>query len=241
MVRVVGPGALQEGLLVTTHPLVGIVGGTGPAGAGLALRLAAAGVAVRLGSRDLERARAKADELNTRWPLVAPIVGVDNHAACAADIVILATSADAIVATAAELRDALRGRVTVCMANLLTRTKRGFEAVLPPEGSVARAVHEAAPEATLVAAFQNLPAAALADLDRSLSADVLVCGDDPDAVAVVLALTRTMAGLDPIDAGPLANAGGVESLTAILLNVNRALHGEFSVRLVDLHGRSPSR
>ena len=77
--------------------------------------------------------------------------------------------------------------------------------------------------------------------DRELRADVLICGDDAEAVSSVLALTSTIAGLDPIDAGALANAAGVEALTAILLNVNRTLRGEFSVRLVDLHGRAPSR
>ena len=226
---------------MTSTPLVGIVGGTGPAGAGLALRCAAAGIAVRLGSRDVDRAHAKADELNARWPLVMPITGTDNRAACEADIVVLATSADAIVDTAASLRDILAGRITVCMANLLVRTKRGFAAVLPPEGSVACAVEAAAPRARVVAAFQNLPAAELADLDRQMHADVLICGDDADAVAAVIALTRALHGLEPVDAGALANAAGVETLTAILLNVNRVRHGAFSVHLVDQHAGSASR
>ncbi len=220
---------------------VGIVGGTGPAGAGLAVRLAAAGIDVHLGSRDEARAQSTAESLNERWSLTAPIVGVTNVAACHRDVVVLATSAESIVETAATLADELDGRIVVCMANLLVRTKRSFEAVLPPEGSVAKAVQAAAPTANVVAAFQNLPAAALADLERELRADVLICGDDKDAVATVMAITSTVAGLDPIDAGALVNAAGVEALTAILLNVNRSMHGEFSVRLVDLHGRAPTR
>lgn len=220
---------------------VGIVGGTGPAGAGLAVRLAAAGIDVHLGSRDEARAQSTADALNQRWSLDAPILGVTNTAACHRDVVVLATSAESIVETAAMLADELAGRIVICMANLLVRTKRSFEAVLPPEGSVAKAVQAAAPAANVVAAFQNLPAAALADLERELRADVLICGDDKDAVATVMAITSTVAGLDPIDAGALVNAAGVEALTAILLNVNRSMHGEFSVRLVDLHGRAPTR
>ena len=98
--------------------------------------------------------------------------------------------------------------------------------VSPHRGKYTRAVQQAAPEANVVAAYQNLPAAALADLDRELRADVLICGDDADAVSSVLALTSTIAGLDPIDAGALANAAGVEALTAILLNVNRVLSNE---------------
>ena len=226
---------------MTSTITVGIVGGTGPAGAGLAVRLAAAGIDVHLGSRDEARAQALAAELNARWQLETPLIGVANAAACDHDVVILATSADAIVETAASFADQLAGRIVVCMANLLVRTKRSFEAVLPAEGSVAKAVQSAAPAANVVAAFQNLPAAALADLERELRADVLVCGDDKEAVSTVMALTATVAGLDPIDAGALVNAAGVEALTAILLNVNKSMHGEFSVRLVDLHGRAPAR
>lgn len=226
---------------MTTPPVIGIVGGTGPAGSGLAARLAAAGSTVLLGSRDAARAQATADELNTRWAFANPIVGVDNVRACATDIVLLATAAESVIETAAALREHLEGRVTVCMANLLTRTKRSFEAVLPPTGSVARSVQDAAPQARVVAAFQNLPAAALGDLTRPLQADVLICGDDAAAVAIVAQLTATVAGLEPLDAGALVNAVGVEALTAILLNVNRSRHGEFSVRLVDLHGPGLTR
>ena len=221
---------------MTSTPTVGIVGGTGPAGAGLATRFAAAGVPVLLGSRDAERAAAKAGELRAAWPRITPITGVDNHDACTADIVVLATTADAIIDTATTLADALAGKVTVCMANLMTRTKRGFEAILPETGSIACSVQKAAPAAIVVGAYQNLPAAVLGDLDRTLSADVLVTGDDPAAVTAVLALTELVDGLQPIDAGGLANTAGVEALTPILINVNRKLKGEYSVRLVDLHG-----
>lgn len=221
---------------MTTNPTVGIVGGTGPAGAGLAVRFAAAGIPVLLGSRDAERAATKAGELRAAWPRIASITGVDNRGACDADIVVLATTADAIVETAAALAAQLHGKVTVCMANLMTRTKRGFEAIIPSEGSVACAVQAVAPGAIIVGAYQNLPAGALGDLDRPLAADVLVTGDDPAAVQAVIDLTALVDGLSPIDAGGLANTGGVEALTAILINVNRKRKGEHSVRLVDLHG-----
>ena len=221
---------------MTTTPTVGIVGGTGPAGAGLAVRFAASGIPVLLGSRDADRADAKATELQQHWPQITRITGVANRDACAADIVVLATTADAIVDTAASLADALAGKVTVCMANVMTRTKRGFEAVLPAQGSVAGAVQQVAPAAVIVGAFQNLPAAALGDLGCSLNADVLVTGDDAAAVQAVIELTARVDGLQPIDAGGLANTAGVEALTPILINVNRKRKGEHSVRLVDLHG-----
>jgi predicted dinucleotide-binding enzyme len=97
-------------------------------------------------------------------------------------------------------------------------------------------VQKVAPGAVIVGAFQNLPAAALGDLGCSLNADVLITSDDAAAVRAVIDLTARVAGLEPIDAGGLANTAGVEALTPILINVNRKRKGEHSVRLVDLHG-----
>jgi NADPH-dependent F420 reductase len=121
------------------------------------------------------------------------------------------------------------------MANLLQKTPRGFAAVFPPEGSVAEAVQTIVPTASVIGAFQNLPAAALGDLDAALHADVMVTGDDKDAVRTVIDLIDRVDGLVPIDAGPLSNTGCVEGLTAILINVNRARKGEHSVLFAPLH------
>jgi 8-hydroxy-5-deazaflavin:NADPH oxidoreductase len=215
---------------------VGIIGGTGPAGSGLAVRLAAAGHDVLLGSREASRAASRSAELRALFPdRLDGLAGVANGDAALADIVILATVADSIVPTAAEHADALAGRVVVSMANLLRRNARGFAAVLPPEGSVALAVQQAAPASRIVGAYQNLPASGLLALDQPIDADVIVCGDDADAVAVILDLTASVPGLHPVDGGPLANTAAVESMTAVLLTVNRARRGEHTVKLVHLH------
>jgi NADPH-dependent F420 reductase len=214
---------------------VGIIGGTGPAGSGLAVRLAAAGHAVLLGSREVEKATTVVKELAEQWgPKVAGLRPVTNADAAHADVVVLATVADSAVATATEHAAALDGRILVSMANLLTRGPRGFGAVLPEQGSVAAAVQAAAPGARVVGAYQNLPAKALANLDEPIDADVVVCGDDGDAVAVVVALTAAVDGLHPVDGGPLVNAAGVEALTAVLVTVNRARKAEHGVRIVAL-------
>jgi NADPH-dependent F420 reductase len=214
---------------------IGIIGGTGPAGSGLAVRLAAAGQPVLLGSRDLDKAKQRVDELRERWgDRVDTLDAATNHDAAATDLVVLATVADSVVATAAEHAAVLGGRVVVSMANLLTRSPRGFAAVLPDGGSVAIEVQRAVPDARVVGAFQNLPAKALGELDHPLHADVVVCGDDAEAVTIVLSVIASIEGLEPVDGGPLINAAAVEALTAVLLTVNRTRHAEHGVHIVEL-------
>jgi NADPH-dependent F420 reductase len=214
---------------------VGIVGGTGPAGSGLAVRLAAAGHHVEVGSREIDRAKQRVAELQEQWgDRAATIDGVVNEDAARADVVVLAAVAGSVVETAAQHAAALAGRVVVSMANLVSRTPRGFATVVPPEGSVAMAVQRAAPAALVVGAFQNLPAKALGDLDQPLEADVVVCGDDAGAVKAVIELTNSIGGLHGVDGGPLVNAIAVEALTAVLLSVNKARRGDHGVRIVEL-------
>ena len=217
---------------------IGIVGGTGPAGSGLAVRLAAAGHEVLLGSRDPDKAAQRVGELHAKWDTrVQTLRGVANAEAARTEVVVLATVADSVVATAAELAGDLDGRVVVCMANLLSRVERGFAAVLPDGGSVAVDVQNTLPGARVVGAYQNLPAKALAELDLAIDADVVVCGDDADAVSTVIDVTATVDGLRPIDGGPLVNAAAIEALTAVLLTVNRARKGEYGIRLVELRAK----
>jgi hypothetical protein len=203
------------------------------------VRLAASGHTVLLGSRDEAKARQRVAELHETWgDHVAGIRPVVNRDATNADVVVLATVAEAAVDTARELADHLHGRVLVSMANVLTKAPRGFAAVLPEDCSIAMVVQRTVPDARVVGAFQNLPARALQDLDLALDADVIVCGDDANAVAAVVDITRTIDGLRPVDGGPLTNASAVEAMTAILLNVNKARRAEHAVRIVELrrHG-----
>ena len=215
---------------------IGVLGGTGPAGSAVAVRLAAAGFDVVLGSRESAKAESKVAELQAHYPRqLATLRGASNADAARTDIAILATVADSIVPTAIEHRADLGGRIVVCMANLLRKTARGFEAQFPPEGSVAMAVQAVLPTALVVGAFQNLPAAALGDLSIPMHADVMITGDDKAAVHAVVDIVTKIDGLDPIDAGPLANTASVEGLTAILINVNRARKDEHSVVFLPLH------
>jgi NADPH-dependent F420 reductase len=214
---------------------VGILGGTGPLGRGLAARLADAGTEVVIGSRDEARAVSVAAELRRAWPARSlPVTGAANDKAAGSDLVVLATPWDAALSTAKGLARALSGKVVVCTANALLKQGREMHALVPPRGSVAAAVQAALPEAAVAAAGQHLPAATLADLDTALEADVLVCADRDDARAAAVALFASIAGLRPLDAGSLASAAAVEAFTAVLVTLNMRYKAHSTLRLAGL-------
>lgn len=216
---------------------VGILGGTGPLGRGLAVRLAAAGTQVVIGSRDAERAASVAAELVAAWPaLSSALAGAGNEEAAAGDVVFLATPWDAALPTAKGLSGALAGKVVVCVANALVRQGREMHALVPARGSIAAAVQAELPESSVAAAGQHLPASVLADLDAELEADVLVCADRDDARSTAMNLLATVPGLRPLDAGTLASAGPIEAFTAVLVTLNMRYKAHSTLRLGGLHG-----
>ena len=200
---------------------VGILGGTGPAGGALAVRLASVGVDVTIGSRSKERAAEICAQHLAAWPgRDLTLVPGDNEMAAAADVVIVATPWDAAAPTAASVAAALDGKVVICMANALVRVGKVFEPLIPPRGSVAAEVQAAVPGCLVAAAYQHLPARELGDLDSVMDSDVIICSDHADATTATRALTVRIPGLRPLDAGPLANAMPIEAFTAVLLNLN---------------------
>jgi NADPH-dependent F420 reductase len=200
---------------------VGILGGTGPAGRGLAVRLAAAGNQVTLGSRDAQRAADVANHVVTRWPdRRLSIGGADNAGAAGADVVVLATPWDSAVSTLTPIRDLLANRVVISMANALVKEGREMWALVPPRGSVAAAVQAALPTALVAAAFHHLPASEMENLDSGLQADVLVCSDHSEATAQTVTLIDAMPGLRPLDAGSLNQAAAIEAFTAVCITLN---------------------
>ena len=211
---------------------VGVLGGTGPAGQGIAVRLAALGHRVVLGSRDRDRAAKIVAELQERWgDRVATLEPGANADAAAADVVLVATVWDAAVPTVRDLADALDGKVVIAMANGLERMDREFRVVMPEEGSISEAIQAAVPGAHVVAALQHVPARALGDLDTELSSDVLVAGNADAARLLVLDLIDSIPGLRGFDAGSLHNARGIEAVAAPLLTVNLRHKGESTLRI----------
>jgi NADPH-dependent F420 reductase len=211
---------------------IGVLGGTGPQGRGIAARLASVGHTVVIGSRDLAKAEQVVAELREQWgDRVAGLVPGDNDAATGAPVVVVATVADAAVPTVQAHADQLVGKNVVVIANGLTKEGRAFRPVMPEEGSIAEAVQGVVPGAHVTAGFHLIPAKSLGDLDHDLDTDIPVVGDDDDARTQVLELVDAIPGLRGLDAGPLWNARGLEAFTATVLTINLRHKGEGSLRL----------
>jgi NADPH-dependent F420 reductase len=191
---------------------VAIVGGTGPFGSALASRLRdAPGFDVVIGSRAAERAAATAAELG--------VTGAANEDAVrGADLVVLATKADAALATARALRDAIGGTPVLCVASELRVTPQGAFPSPDPVSLAERVQAELA--APVLAGLHSLAARSLAGSEAP-DEDVFVCGDDADAKALALELADQVTAGRAVDAGPLASARALEGLTAILVGINR--------------------
>jgi NADPH-dependent F420 reductase len=214
---------------------IGILGATGPAGSGLAARLASVGCEVLFGSRSAEKAVAAVRELRERWgDRVDGLVPTTNAAACDAPVVILAVHADSVIETVKENAEYLSNKVVVSMANNLVRHGNEFNAVLPPHGSVAAEIQALLWRSDVVTAFHLVPAAEFADLDRDMESDVVVLGDEDDARNTLMHIVQSIPNLRPLDGGSLRNAVGMETFAAILLTVNVRHKMRASLRLITI-------
>ena len=202
---------------MTNKPTIAILGGTGHEGTGLALRWASNGYEVIIGSRKEEKALKVTAELNEILGEDL-ITGMENEkAAQKADINVLTVVASAHEKAIKGLRDALQGKI------LVDATARiQFPNPLPPTPpSAARLAQDALGEnVRVVAAFQNIPASALKNLEKDLDADVLVCADSQEDAEVIMDLIRG-AGMNAFYVGNLDIAITVEGLTAVLVYLNK--------------------
>lgn len=211
---------------------IGVLGATGPAGRGLAARLADGGHDVLAGSRERAKAETVVGELREKWgDRVASITPVDNAAACDAELVVVAVNADAALATVGQLRDQLAGRTVVSMTNHLVRRGTEFNVVLPPHGSVAKEMQAMLPSSQVVTAFHLVPAVEFGRLDERMASDVVVCGDDDGARAALIDLVRGIPDLRAFDGGSLENAVGMEAFAAIVLTINVKHKARVGLRL----------
>lgn len=214
--------------------VVGIVGGTGPQGRGLAIRLAAAGQPVLIGSRDSARAALIAAEISAAAG--AEVVGTDNSSlARRAGVVIVAVPWAGHEETVASLAEALRGKVVVDCVNPLGFDQHGAYPLAVAEGSAAEQAAALLPDSHVVGAFHHISAVLMADVsvDR-VETDVLVVGDDRRSTDLVQALADRVPGLRGIYAGRLRNCRQVEALTANLIAVNRRYKAHAGIRVTDV-------
>ena len=204
---------------------IGFIGGTGPEGRGLAVRFAAAGHDVVIGSRDLARATETADEVRSILAEVgdaADVRGALNaDAAVASDIVFIAVPYAGMMASLEQLSSVLTGKICVNVIAPLSFAG-GIPAAAPPDiGSAAEEAAQYAPGLRWVAGLHTLSARDLLKPTTSLDTDAIICGDDDDAKLTVSELLSEVPGLRPVDAGPLQSARYLEGATALLININK--------------------
>lgn len=205
-----------------SKPTIAVIGGTGAEGSGLALRWAAAGYPVVIGSRSAEKATAAAQELAGLLPGDggAEISGAENaEAASQGEVVVLSVPYAAQNDTLAQIAQACVGKVLVTV-NVPLKPPRVSVVWQPEAGSAAQeAQAQVGEDVRVVAAFQNISAEPLRDLTWQPDCDVLIVGDDKAAKQQTLELAQA-AGFFGVDAGPLANASVVEGITALLIGIN---------------------
>ncbi len=206
--------------MASTKYTICVVGGTGAEGGGLALRWARHGHDVVVGSRDGEKARMAARELNGLLGTEA-IRGVESRDGVQfAEIVVLAVPFSGQMSTVESLKDALRGKILIDVTVPLVPPKVS-RVQLPESDSCVVAVQSLlGDQVRVVSAFQNVSAHKLKHLDTHIECDVLVASDDKDARQIGIQLAAD-AGLRGIDAGALANSVVAESLTSALIWINR--------------------
>ena len=217
---------------------IAVIGGTGPAGTGLALRWARAGETIIIGSRDKQRAQQAAAAVQQRVGPQANVSGMENSAACAAaDILTLTVPFEGQAALLKELKPAMTAGSILIDATVPLASGVGGRASRTLgvwQGSAAQQAAELVPqEVSVVAAFHNVSADLLAT-DAPLDCDVIVCSDDPDAAQLTRELAAKIPGVRAIDGGKLENARIVEQITALLVAMNIRHKGHAGIRITGL-------
>jgi len=223
---------------------IAIIGGTGPAGTGLALRWARAGEIVIVGSRDAVRAGQTAEAIRNRVGAKAQVSGMENSAACAAsDLLVITVPFDGQAALLKQLKPAIRpGSILIDATVPLAASVGGrpSRTLGVWQGSAAQQTAELVPKGvSVVAAFQNVSAEVLNDNNNDnnnddVDCDVIVCSDDPNATLVAKDLAAKISGVRAVDGGKLENARIVEQITALLIGLNIRHKGHGGIRITGL-------
>ncbi len=198
-------------------PIIAVLGGTGKEGPGLAMRWARAGYQVIIGSRQIDKAKDTAQKLNETLG-IETIKGLENSAAAkSADICVLTVVQSAHQSAIESLKDELQGKILV---DATARVDFRKPAPPPPPAAAEIAQSILGEGVKVVAAFQNVPAHSLRNLEENIASEVMVCGDDIEAAMTVVSLAEA-GGMRAYYVGPLYNAITIEGLTAILISLNK--------------------
>ena len=208
-----------------------MLGGTGPQGRGLTRRFAAAGHEIVIGSRSADRAH----EVAAGFADLGAVSGGSNADAADADLVVVTVPYDGHAALLSELAGRLSGKIVVDCVNPLGFDGQGPYALFVEAGSAAQEAQQILPGSTVVAAFHHVSAVHLEDASvERIEGDVLVLGEDRDAVQTVCDLATAIPGARGVYAGRLRLAGQVEALTANLIAINRRYKAHAGLRVTDL-------
>jgi len=210
------------------------VGGTGPEGLGLAVRFAAAGHAIVIGSRSPERAEEAAAKVRAKVPRAQVEGRVNQEAVEAGEIVLVTVPFAGHHDTLEALGPAIGSKIVIDVVSPLAFEGGQVRALPVPEGSAAQQAQALLPEATVVAAFHHLDASSLMRLEKPLEGDVVVCGDHPQAKLRTMALAEQIAGVRALDGGPLANSRYLEEFTVVLLSLNKNYKAHTALRIVGI-------
>jgi NADPH-dependent F420 reductase len=214
--------------------MIGFIGGTGPEGKGLALRLAMAGQQVIIGSRSGERALEAVAELKIKAPAIS-ILGDENaEVARRADLIFITVPFDGHRVTLQALSDHLADKIVVDVVSNLAFINGHATAMTVPEGSAAEQAQEILPGSSVVSGFHNISAVNLLDPGKNVDGDVIICGDNIEAKKKVMGLAKLIPDLRAINGGGLSNSHYVEEFTALLLNINRIYKAHVGIRIVGI-------
>ena len=220
---------------VTGARPIAVIGGTGPAGMGLALRWARAGETIIIGSREEKRAQHAAASIQQRIGANAKISGMENSAACAAaDILMLTVPFEGQASLLKKLKSEGSILIDATVPLAVGVGGRASRTLGVWQGSAAQQAAEiVSSEVSVVAAFHNV-SAELLGTDTPLDCDVIVCSDDADAGQLTRELAAKIPGVRAIDGGPLENARIVEQITALLIGMNFRYKGHAGIRITGL-------
>jgi NADPH-dependent F420 reductase len=218
--------------------MIGFIGGTGPEGKGLALRMAMAGENIIIGSREQEKGKLSADSLTNlvgQNQNTGHISGGSNKSAAQkSDVVFIAVPYPGHKKTLTDLKDHLHGKIIINVVVPLSFNKGRAISQIVPEGSVAEQSQEILKDSPVVGAFHNISAEDLLIPNKSIDSDVIVCSDDKPSQKYVMDLAQKIKGLRAIDGGVLSNSRYVEDFTAILININKIYKTHSSIKITGL-------
>ena len=217
---------------------IAVIGGTGPAGAGLALRFVRAGEKVIIGSRHAARAQQAAERIRQRVGPQAQVSGLENSAACgASDLLVLTVPFEGQAELLKQLKAAIRPGSILIDATVPLAASIGGRATRTLgvwQGSAAQQTAELVPKGvSVVGAFHNVSADVL-NGDEEVDCDVIVCSDDAEATQIAMELAATIPRIRAIDGGKLENVRIVEQITALLIGLNIRHKGHGGVRITGL-------